>query len=670
MRRTALRIAAWVTPALLAAAGPGRAPAQAPPPLEATPPPVPARSALPAQLPPDAPERNAPPLAIPSPALTDTSSPARPEYTAPPAIQSAPPPLAPISPLPTSADPPPVPSGPPAKTTPTPPTPTEPGPAPRTVAPNGVAPQRLLPPPGPIPVLAAPAHPLQDPAGKKATTPPPPNPADLNPWARVPVIQRTAPLGLFLVPPCGPGRYSFLDLLNGTGRACPPPYPYPPFALQPVSSFDLDYQFLDRGGNPLADLFAPLKRVHPHPDAMVSVGGQASMRFVDEGDARLTDTDNSYLLYRGRAWADAWYRDQFRVFAELIYADIAGNELPPLQSDVNRGDVLNLFLDAKVADLAGNPAYVRVGRQELLFGSQRLVSTRDWTNTRQTFQGARAFWRSDELDLDAFWTHPVDVRASDHDRALSDVTFCGVWVTYRPAKGQVMDLYYLDLKDDRDQPDRLLPAAVAPRGSSRVETLGARYAGNQGPFLFDVEVMCQKGRTVNRDLKACAFTTAAGWDFGDIPCRPQVWVGYDYASGTPDPTIGSKDKTFNQLFAFGHYYFGYLDLVGRQNIQDLYCQVAGHPDNWVTVIAQCHHFELAEPTDFLYNAAGRPTRRSPTGLAGRNVGNEIDFVVNFHLTPNCDLLFGYSKLFAGDFIRNTGPDVSPQLCYAMYNLRW
>jgi hypothetical protein len=33
-------------------------------------------------------------------------------------------------------------------------------------------------------------------------------------------------------------------------------------------------------------------------------------------------------------------------------------------------------------------------------------------------------------------------------------------------------------------------------------------------------------------------------------------------------------------------------------------------------------------------------------------------------------LVGYSKLFAGDFIRATGPAVSPELLYVMYNFRW
>ena len=70
-------------------------------------------------------------------------------------------------------------------------------------------------------------------------------------------------------------------------------------------------------------------------------------------------------------------------------------------------------------------------------------------------------------------------------------------------------------------------------------------------------------------------------------------------------------------------------------------------------MAQYHNFTLAESRDFLYNAAGRSTRRSSSGAAGRDVGDEIDFLANFHLSQHQDVLVGYSKLFAGDFIKKT-----------------
>ena len=65
-----------------------------------------------------------------------------------------------------------------------------------------------------------------------------------------------------------------------------------------------------------------------------------------------------------------------------------------------------------------------------------------------------------------------------------------------------------------------------------------------------------------------------------------------------------------------------------------------------------------------------PLRVDPTGRAGNFVGNEIDLLVSAQLTTHTNLSVGWSKLFAGEFIKRTGPDVSPELLYVQVNYRW
>jgi hypothetical protein len=99
-------------------------------------------------------------------------------------------------------------------------------------------------------------------------------------------------------------------------------------------------------------------------------------------------------------------------------------------------------------------------------------------------------------------------------------------------------------------------------------------------------------------------------------------------------------------------------------------QFAFYPTKWITALLQYHIFHLDSTTDALYNAAGVPTRRDPTGRAGNDVGEEIDLLLNFHLGTHQDIIFGYSKLFAGDFIKATGNPGSPELVYLQYSFRW
>ena len=100
-----------------------------------------------------------------------------------------------------------------------------------------------------------------------------------------------------------------------------------------------------------------------------------------------------------------------------------------------------------------------------------------------------------------------------------------------------------------------------------------------------------------------------------------------------------------------------MDLVGRRNIHDVNAHLYLYPAKWTTVCLQYHHFWLAESRDALYYAAGIPYRIDPSGAAGTNVGDEVDLVINFHLTRYADILVSYNKLFGGSFVEATaGPN--------------
>ena len=158
----------------------------------------------------------------------------------------------------------------------------------------------------------------------------------------------------------------------------------------------------------------------------------------------------------------------------------------------------------------------------------------------------------------------------------------------------------------------------------------------------------------------------------DCTLSPTLWAYYDYASGDSDPNSGNAN-TFNDLYPFGHYYLGWADLVGRRNIHDANAHLFLYPTQWTTLWLQYHHFWLAQERDALYNAGGVPLRRDPTGQSGQNVGDEIDIVLNFHLTSYSDILFGYSRLFGGGFLEATsGPNaaVDSDLMFFMYQMKW
>jgi hypothetical protein len=555
----------------------------------------------------------------------------------------------------------------------------------------GFGPGEELPPPAaPAPVVvtepAAPAakpEPSPAPAGEvlmlpeAATTTPAPDKdggkgqdPPKSCWLNVPPIMPLPRTGWFFIWPSGPGYYSLKDCCQDNYREEAPKTPWPPFGPDGTFCFfNADFRYLDDPKNTEHDCFDPIKRIHLGDNWLLSLGGEERLRYMHEVDgyARFTGVNQDYTLDRTRLYADLWYKDIFRVYAEYIDAQITGENLVPLAIDRNHSDMLDLFGELKLFELNGHPAYLRVGRQELLYGSQRLISPLDWANTRRTFQGAKVYWHGDKFDLDVFWVQPIIVDVNHFDSPDSAQEFFGTWTTYRPNKSSNIDLYYLYLQNTRVD----APGQFVGLPGYRVSTFGARYVGDyQKHLLWDFEGMYQVGDNFIQNISADAWTTGLGWNFANVPMTPQIWVYNDFASGNHNPGVGAQDGTFNQLFPFGHFYFGFLDFVGRQNIDDLNAQLAFFPTKWITTGIQYHVFRLDAAKDALYNASGTIIRRDPTGRAGTDVGDEIDVFTNFHLSVHQDIFLGWSKLYAGQFIRSTGLPVSPELFYVQWSFKF
>lgn len=515
-------------------------------------------------------------------------------------------------------------------------------------------------------VLTAAAQPQPAPA---AGVKPPPKPAapPKGPFANSPPTFIFPRLGHFINFPTGPGYYSAADWLTGNYREKAPPFPWGRISLKAQPFYDLDFRYLDDPKNTYHMWSDGLKRRRIGDGWIFSTGGEFRDRYMNEVDSRLTQINNTYEQIRTMAYGSMYYYDDFGVFVQYIDAQHFGHELNPLPIDVNRSDLLDLFVDVKVMEWEDKPVYVRGGRQELFLGSQRLVSNLDWANTLRTFQGVRAFRQGENWDMTGFWVQPVPPDPSNFDSPDHNQNFSGFWSTYRSKPGRFWDFYALNL--DNDNP--VAQGQGGAVGGVNVTTLGSRAVGDiDNTWLYDLEGMFQIGKYANQQLQAGAVTTGGAYCFKDLRMMPQLWVYYDYASGDTNPGQGSKFGTFQQLYPFGHYYLGWLDLIARQNIQDFNMQFVTFPANWICFIAQYHNFHLAEARSPLFNAGGVAQRVSPDGSAGTDVGDELDLIVNFHLTAHQDILIGYSKLFAGSYIRNTGPDVSPELLYVQHQLRW
>ncbi len=413
------------------------------------------------------------------------------------------------------------------------------------------------------------------------------------------------------------------------------------------------------------DLFDPIKYVPLNDEGTVwvSFGGQLRERVeiwrdFNFGFPAAADHDDSFLLSRLFLHADVHLGDRVRVFVQSINALATDRDLVGGRRtlDVNSFDIHQAFLDVKVVEFEDGDLTIRAGRQELLFGKQRLVSPLNWSNTRRRFQGVSAILRRADWTVTGFYTQFVPVRKYDMDVSNSSVNFGGVYAEGKVPNSDVgLDLYALFV-------DRNGVAFNGTAGSEDRWTVGARVHGKiaDTSFDYDAEGAYQFGKVGSGDISAFMFAGELGHTWRDCNWKPRAHLGAGYASG--DDNAGGNVGTFNQLFPLGHAYLGYIDAIGRQNLIDVNTGIAVKPTKQTTVKLAGHAFWRADNDDAVYNAGGAVLRPGAADNSGE-IGQEVDLTVKHVFNRHISLLVGYSHFFPGDVIEGTGPHSSIDFGY-------
>ena len=205
--------------------------------------------------------------------------------------------------------------------------------------------------------------------------------------------------------------------------------------------------------NPLYDDWYPgdrLKQMQIGDCVTLDIGGQYRARYHGERHIRnigptlgLTGRNDDFLLHRTRIFMNGQIGERIRAYAEFIDAAEEFNTFAPRNIEVNRADMLNLFIDYQLFQNDAGTFTGRIGRQELLYGSERLISPLDWANTRRTFEGVKFFWTGEDWNHDVFFTEPVAVNPIEFDSAVDEQEFFGLFSTYKGRKNETIDLYAL-----------------------------------------------------------------------------------------------------------------------------------------------------------------------------------------------------------------------------------
>lgn len=397
-----------------------------------------------------------------------------------------------------------------------------------------------------------------------------------------------------------------------------------------------------------------------------SVGGQLRYRFMDENN-RLRPGGpgrSTYDLWRITPYMQLKYGDSITGYVQAIDASIFNQELPITPIDQNRSDLMAYYIDAVIGETDTGKLHVRVGRQQLQYGSQYLVSPLPWANTFRTWDGIRLYYTSDTWDIDGFWTRPSNsgagalFRPTSFDQPDSSRNFSGIYSTYKGLANATLDLYWLYLEESESKNGIL---------DGRVHTFGSRYTSKTavkdccgetvGTWAFELEGAFQVGSNEtflgnpNQGIAAGMVHTNLGYTWNQAPWTPNVKGVFYWASGDSNPADGTN-RNFNTLFPFGHAYWGILDNLNGSNLLNYSLQATVKPTDKLTFNTQLHWFAKDKAASPIFNVAGAPFPAGASTTSSTYIGSELDLIATYQISKTLQVQSGYSWFWYGSAVNN------------------
>ena len=428
----------------------------------------------------------------------------------------------------------------------------------------------------------------------------------------------------------------------------------PPFSPPPFKQlrYDENYSYL-RDPSRRTDYldaikFIPLKN---DGDWYLTLGGEIRERYEYYNNnlwGRGPEDDNGYLLQRYMVHADAHLGDYFRAFAQFKSGLEDGRNGGPRPTDRDDFDLHQAFVDVRLPLWDTDSLTLRVGRQELAYGSSRLVSYREGPNVRLSFDAAKAIVKVGSWQLDAFFAKPVRTKTGVFDDDPDPgQNFWGLYavtpVPFLPSGS--LDLYYLGL--DRDH-------ARFDQGTAHEQrhSLGARIWGRKAGWDYNLEFVYQFGTFGSGDIQAWTTASDVGFTFETAPFKPRFGLKANATSGDDNPNNPGL-QTFNPLFPRGAY-FGEPALIGPANHIDIHPQLDLSLLRNITLSLGWDCFWRENTHDGIYGPAVNVIQSGRTSDA-RYVGNQAEAMVECRLGRHLTLTADYAHFFAGDFLKQTTP---------------
>ena len=305
---------------------------------------------------------------------------------------------------------------------------------------------------------------------------------------------------------------------------------------------------------------------------------------------------------------------------------------------------------------------MRAGRQELVFGEQRLVGHLSWVNTARTFDGAKATFRTKAFSVDVFAASVVRILDDEFDKSGNGNRFAGAYATTAKLIPQATVEPYVFCRATST-------CAARPARSATLQqtTVGVRIAGKLPARLdYGIEMALQRGSLGTDDVSAWA----GHWQLreslpgrGAVEADRRIQLRVRRRGSRPTASAARSISSIRPP----HDKYGLADQVGWQNIHHLRAGFEFTPfkataDHRRTITRggwPKSATRLYSAGSAVARARARRRRRPPRRPGDRRPGRRA------RSTPQLQLAAGYAHIFTGAFLKQATPGASYSHPYVM-----
>lgn len=404
---------------------------------------------------------------------------------------------------------------------------------------------------------------------------------------------------------------------------------------------DEDFSYLRDPGK-RSDYLDGIKFISLNKDksSFLTLGGEVRERYEYFSNflwgAPLNEGDG-YILSRVMVHGDLHLNEKFRLFTQFKSNLVFDKTLPPRGIDKDKLDLHQLFIDGDFDHF-----HLRLGRQEINYGSGRLISVREGPNVRQSFDAVKLKYKDQNLDIDGLYSHPVETNPEEFDdKSGTDRVLFGVYANLIKLKA---DVYYLGY-------DRQEAEFDSGTDHEMRHSVGTRWFNKGKNWDYDYEGVYQFGQFGNKSIKAWTVSSTTGYTFNH-PWKPRLELKASVASGDDNPnddTLG----TFNALFPKGAF-FNEAAILGPANFMDIHPGFSIDPSDVLTFKVDWDFLWRQSVEDGLYNVPLNPIVPGSAGDS-RWIGSQMAVSGQYKLGKHWLLFAQYVHFFAGSFLQEATP---------------